>query len=233
MKMKIALCDDERYETENLNNLISAYASKMGYDIKIETFNNPEELLEKDKYDLYFLDYIMPQMNGVELALALREKFNNALTVCYLTSYNNAAIDVINSGVAAQAFLTKPVNEPALYEVLDTFYKKSLFNRLVLIQDRKRKTVYPQDILYVEAVQRKCTFTFFDSKEEFRYTLSELEEEILPKNIFFKIHRSYVINMLHVDTFGSKEVKMKNGDVLPMTQYKEFKSAYTKFVLDF
>ncbi|MCQ2463617.1 MAG: LytTR family DNA-binding domain-containing protein [Clostridia bacterium] len=230
--MKIAICDDEAYESRIIEQLIAGYALKTGYDLETEVFNNPEKLLKKEKYDLYFLDYIMPEMNGVELALALREKFNNAVTVCFLTSYNNAAVDVINKGVAAQAFLTKPVNENALFEILDTLYNKSMFNRLVLTQDRRRKTVYPQDIIYVEAVLRKSVFTFFDSKEEFRYTLSELENGFLPKNIFFKIHRSYIVNMLHVDSFNSREVTMKNGDVLPLTQFKEFKSAYTKLILD-
>lgn len=231
--MKIALCDDEAAETQKLFKLIQAYSSKTGCDMEIDTFNDPSELAGREKYDLYFLDYIMPGMNGVQLAVALREKFNNAVTVCFLTSYNNAAIDVINKGVAAEAFLLKPVNEAALYEVLDKFYGKSLFNRLVLMQDRKLKTVYPRDILYVEIVMRKSVFTFFDTKEEFRYTLSELENGILPKNIFFKIHRSYIINMLHVDSFNAKEVTMTNGDVLPLTQYKEFKNEYTKLVLDF
>lgn len=230
--MRIALCDDERKETESLKELIMSYSFKEDYEIYVDTFNNPLELLERGKYDLYFLDYIMPQMNGVDLALKLREKFNNAVTVCYLTSYDNAAIEVINKGVSAQAFLTKPADKESVCAILDKFYNKSLFDRLVLKQDRKLKTVYPQDILYVETVMRKSVFHFFDSKEEFTYTLNELENNILPEKLFFKIHRSYIVNMLHVDSFNSKEVRMKNGDVLPITQHREFKQKYTKFILN-
>lgn len=230
--MKIALCDDDINETESLKKLIESYSFEKACDITADAFHSPEELLSKEKYDLYFLDFLMPEMNGVDLALELGRKFNNAITVCYLTSYDNAAIDVINKGASAQAFLTKPAKPDEVKAVLDRFYRQSLGGRLVLRQDRRLKTVYSQDILYVEAVMRKSVFIFFDSKEEFGYTLSELENSLLPENLFFKIHRSYIVNMLHVESFNSKEVRMKNGDVLPLTRHREFKKQYTQFILD-
>lgn len=230
--MRIALCDDDINETESLKKLILSYSFAKACDITVETFHSPEALLAEGKYDLYFLDYRMPEMNGVDLALELGKKFNNAITVCYLTSYDNAAIDVINKGVSAQAFLTKPAKTDDVGAVLDRFYRQSVGGRLVLRQDRRLKTVYAQDILYVEVVMRKSVFTFYDAKEEFVYTLSELENSLLPEKLFFKIHRSYIVNMLHVDSFNSKEVRMKNGDVLPLTRHREFQKQYTQFILE-
>lgn len=230
--MKIAVCDDEQIHLDTLSKLVSDYAFKKDYDIKITTFSSGKELLTKEKYDLYFLDYVMPEMNGVELALELKKKFNNAVTICYLTSFENAAIDVINSGVSAQAFLTKPIDETKLYSLLDNMYSRSLFSRLVLKQEKQYITVYPQDVIYVEAMLKKCAFIFYDSREELKYTLSELENDFLPKNLFFKIHRSYIVNLMHVKTFDSKTVKMKNGDELPLTKHKEFKQIYSDYILN-
>ncbi len=80
--MNIALCDDESFENDNLYSIITGYASKMDYDIHCTKFTSPKELLSREKFDLYFLDYIMDEMNGVELAKGLKKKFNNAVTVC-------------------------------------------------------------------------------------------------------------------------------------------------------
>ena len=73
--MHIALCDDEVYETDHLCALIEAYAIQKDYDIRCTKFNSGKDLLKADKFDLYFLDYKMDDMNGVEVALALKEKF--------------------------------------------------------------------------------------------------------------------------------------------------------------
>lgn len=227
--MKIALCDDERKETENLSTLIERYSVKTDYDISCDCYNDANELVNAPHYDLYFLDYAMPQMNGVELALALKEKFHGAVTICYLTSYENAAVEVINNRVYADAFLQKPVDETLLFEILDKFYKDSFFERLVLKSDGVNKAVYPQNILYIEAMGRNTIFHFSDSSETFSYSITELENGYLPEAVFFKVHRSYIVNMMYVESYDRKNITMKNGDAVPLSRTKEFRDAYVKF----
>lgn len=123
--MNIALCDDESFENDNLYSIISEYALKKNYDIRCEKFTSGRKLLESEKFDLYFLDYIMEEMDGVELAKGLRRKFNNAVTICYLTSFDGAAAEIINHQIYADGFLKKPVDKSQLYEKLDKFYKNS------------------------------------------------------------------------------------------------------------
>ena len=77
--MNIALCDDEGFENDNLYSIINEYAVKKDYDIRCTKFTSPKELLQREKFDLYFLDYIMNEMNGVELAKELKKKFKGTV----------------------------------------------------------------------------------------------------------------------------------------------------------
>ncbi|MCQ2462551.1 MAG: LytTR family DNA-binding domain-containing protein [Clostridia bacterium] len=227
--MNIALCDDEKYENDNLFALISDYAQMMNYDIKCTCFTSPQQLLSEEKYDLYFLDYLMDEMNGVELAKGLRKKFNNAVTVCYLTSFDAAAAEIINGQVYADGFLKKPVDRQLLCQKLDKFYKMSFFKRLELKKDGTYHTVYAQDILYVEGFNKKTIVHFYDSEAVFPYLMNELKDSHLPPELFCRVHRCYIVNMLHVEGYDAQNIYLKNGEKIPLSKRSDFKNAYNAF----
>ena len=139
--MRIAICDDEKICRDEIEGVIKSFIFRTECDIGYEMFSDPSELLKAEKFDLYILDYVMPQMNGVELAVKLREKFSGSVTVCYLTSYETAAVDVINKNVEAQAFLVKPVKDEELCSLLNHLYNDSAKKRLVLKKGRSNVTV--------------------------------------------------------------------------------------------
>ncbi|MCQ2462435.1 MAG: LytTR family DNA-binding domain-containing protein [Clostridia bacterium] len=226
--MYIALLDDEKAENEYLHELIDAYAVKKGYDIHCKAFTGGAQLLNEDKFDLYFLDYMMDEMNGIETAKALKKKFGGAVTICYLTGYEKAAAEVINQRIYADGFLSKPVSKPALYEMLDRFYNASFFRRLELKKGREYRTVYPQDILYVEASGKKCVIHFYNGAEEFNYFLSDMESDFLPGELFCRIHRSFIVNMMFVSSYDAKSVTLENGEILPV-KIKNFREIYRNF----
>ena len=49
------------------------------------------------------------------------------------------------------------------------------------------KAVYPQNILYIEAMGRNTVFHYFDSSETFSYSITELKSGYLPESVFFKV----------------------------------------------
>ncbi|MBQ7542140.1 MAG: response regulator transcription factor [Clostridia bacterium] len=227
--MRIALCDDEREENENLSRLIRDYAAAHDYDISTESFTSGSVLLQAEKYDLYFLDYMMEEMNGIELAHALKKKFKNAVTICFLTGYDNIAERIINEGVYADGFLRKPVDPRQLHVKLDKFYKMSFFYRLQLKRDGGYDTVYTQDILFVQAADKRSQIYFYDRCEEYPILLSELEKNYLPPELFFRVHRSFVVNMMHIAAYDKKTIVMKSGDKVEISRYKPFQEAYRNF----
>lgn len=226
--MRIALLDDEVQETEHLAALIQQYAFKHDYDLSYDTFNDGNDLLEQERYDLYFLDFCMDAMNGIEVAQALKQKFSHAVTICYLTNYDAAAAQIINRGIHADGFLKKPVDEAQLGQKLDQFYRLSFFKRFELKQGKRFQTLYAQDILYVEAANKQIRIHRFDRVEEYAYQMRDMEK-VLPPGLFYRIHRSYFINLQYVDYYDAKSVTLNNGETLPL-KAKDFQKAYHKYM---
>ena len=229
--MRIALLDDDPRENENLSALIDAYAAQRNYDIVCEKFTSGRELLKRDRYDLYFLDYVMDEMNGVAVGQALREKFSGAVTVCYLTGMEGAAAEIINAEIGAVAFLTKPVSTELLYQKLDRFYKAAFGGRLQLKKGNAMETVYAREILYAEAADKRTRVRFREGEETYRHSFSEMERILSADPSFFRIHRSYIVNMAHVKAYDARSVMMANGDVLPL-KAKDFAKTYRSFIFN-
>ena len=227
--MRIALCDDERREVDNLHDLIENYALKKDYDLSIECFTSPRALLEKDRYDLYFLDFLMDEMDGVELARGLNEKFGGAVTIVYLTNFEDAAVQIINGRVYADGFLKKPVDAALLHEKLDFFYKQSFRGRFLIRRGSDRETVYARDILYAEAQGKKTVLHLWNGAQTYNYLLRDFEEEFLKNAGFFRIHRSYSVNLQYIESFSAQSVRLKNGETLPLKS-KEFRQAYQNYI---
>ena len=229
--MRIALCDDEPQVTEELEQLIRAYGFAHDREISCERFTDGRKLLECGKFDLYILDFCMDTMNGIDVAKALRSKFSHAVTICYLTNYDGAAARIINQGIYADGFLKKPVDQKQLEEKLNQFFSLSFFNRLELRRGKRFYTVYAQDILYAEADNKQVKLHLFDGVQEFNYLLRDFEK-LLPLGLFYRVSRSFLVNLQHVDSYDAKNVTMKNGDTLPL-KAKDFQSAYHNFMFLF
>ncbi len=225
--MRIAICDDELQETLHLEQLIKTYAFQHDYDLQCERFTDGRDLLQREKFDLYFLDFYMEPMDGIAVAQALKEKFSHAVTVCYLTSYEGAAMQIINHRIYADGFLKKPVDPVLLEEKLDQFYRMSFFKRLELRSGKRFDTVYTQDILYVEAANKQVLFHMANGTVAYHYTMGEIEAMIGDR--FFRIQRSYLINLQYVASYTAKTVTMQNGDVLSLKN-KGFADAYHNYM---
>jgi DNA-binding LytR/AlgR family response regulator len=227
--MNIALLDDEAHENENLRALITAYAVERNYDIHCDTFTDGRELLGRDRYDLYFLDFRMDGMDGIAVAQALKKKYSQAVTICYLTNYAAAAADVINHRIYADGFLQKPVDARLLAEKLDQFYGMSYFQRFELRRGANFQTVYAQDIIYVEADDKRVKLHLFNRVEHYNYLLREIEKVLQDSGVFYRVSRSFLVNLQYVDRYDAKSVTMKNGDVLPLKD-KGFQQAYHAYM---
>ncbi|MBR5411035.1 MAG: response regulator transcription factor [Clostridia bacterium] len=226
--MRIAICDDEARETENLARMIEQYAFDRDVELTCDRYTDGRALLGQDKYDLYFLDYRMDGMDGIEVAKALKERFSHAVTICYLTNYDAAAAEIINQGIHADGFLKKPLDARQLADKLDQFYRLSFFHRFELKKGKRFQTVYTQDILYAEADDKQVILHMWSGNETFHYLLRDLEA-LLPQGLFFRVQRSYLVNLQYVDSYDAKSVRLVNGDELPL-KAKDFQQAYHRYM---
>ena len=227
--MRIAILDDEAHENAHLRALIEQYVALKDYDIRVDDYTDGRELLRQGRYDLYFLDYKMDAMDGIAVAKGLKEKFNQAITVCYLTNYDGAAEEIINNRIHADGFLRKPVEKQKLYDKLDMFYRMSYFTRIELKRGTGFETFYAQEILYAEADDKRVILHLVDREESFNYLLGELEKLLESCGLFYRVHRSYIVNFLHVKRYDASRVVLANGVELPL-KARGFKEKYQEFI---
>ncbi|MDE7323026.1 MAG: response regulator [Lachnospiraceae bacterium] len=91
--MRIAYCEDEAAQAGLIRAMIRQWADRRQEPVEIVLFGSAEEFLFKNEdfpYDAVFLDIVMRQMNGVELARAIRKK-DKKLPVAFLKRWLRTA----------------------------------------------------------------------------------------------------------------------------------------------
>ncbi len=103
--MKILVCDDDREIVE----AITIYLEKEGYTV-IAAYNGKEALdtLRREQVQLIILDIMMPEMDGIEALLRLREY--SSIPVILLSAKSEDADKINGLNVGADDYITKPFN---------------------------------------------------------------------------------------------------------------------------
>lgn len=116
--LKLLIVDDELDAMEALEWKLNRYVN----DVIIAKCSSPIEaldLVESFKPDILFLDIHMPELNGFEFLMKLKNlKFN----LIFTTAYDEMAIRV--SKLANLLYVLKPVDKDDLLEILDKAIKR-------------------------------------------------------------------------------------------------------------
>ena len=229
--MLIAICDDEPLFCEQLKKEIYVYANQYNLDIVVEIYNDGNQLLSINNFDILFLDYKMPNIDGLQTAKKLR-KINNQCTIIFLTNFPEIVFDTFQ--YETFRFLIKPINTTDLYEALNSYRKKvdSYYPITIKLNSDSIK-IKTQDIVYVEADGKNSIIRSIDNSFHCPKTLATVYS-LLPKNCFFEPHRSYIVNFLYIDSFNNRNIKFTNGEYAKISrdQLKQFKTALRIFLND-
>ncbi|MFC6101903.1 LytR/AlgR family response regulator transcription factor [Olivibacter domesticus] len=207
--------DDEPIALE----VIQKLAEKVSFLQIKETFTNAfqaMEYLQVEKIDLLFLDIKMPDISGIEFFNSLHIKPLVIFTTAYgehaLTGFELDAVDYLLKPFSIARFI-KACNKTR--EILQ-IRKGGLETPNLLII----KTGYGQikvnciDIYYLEATGNYVTFINKDQSIISRMTLTECID-LLPKEQFIRIHRSFIINIDAIDKMERHQITI-NGYILPI-----------------
>lgn len=121
--MNIAVCDDDEKELGTLHEMIGRWANEQGKIVKVHEFSRGEVLcntiLDGKRYDLFILDIMMPEMDGMTLAKKLRgsKYVADGTPIIFLTSSSDFAVESYE--VRAFHYLLKPVGYERICGVLD------------------------------------------------------------------------------------------------------------------
>ncbi len=232
--MQIAICDDEKIFRTELREYITSYKSERRIQLDIYEFENGKSFLDsKLNFDIVFLDFQMPDINGLETAKQLRLK-NSLCSIVFITSYPDAFIKNAFE-VNAYRFFDKPICADAIYAMLDSYIQQQKRLHPIIINDFDGQVSIPANDIVMIAGDGKyckihtCTKAMFCSK-----TMGGALR-LLPQFCFYRTHKSYVINMYFVFKIENDCVIMSNGDkaLLSRRYSTGFKKAYREFVKNY
>jgi DNA-binding NarL/FixJ family response regulator len=138
----VALVDDHAL----LRNGLAALVNNLGYSVKLECSNGKqlmEKLDKKNLPDLILMDINMPEMDGYETTLWLKNNYP-LISVLALSMYDdeNAIIRMIKNG--AKGFILKDTNPQELKEAIESVIKKGFYYS-DLVSGRLVRNIRDQD----------------------------------------------------------------------------------------
>lgn len=233
--MKIAICDDQNIDREDLkNNLL---ATEFGDTCDCSLFPSGEALLsaigEGALFDIIFLDVDMPHLDGIETGKIIRRKKENVIII-FLTSHPEFALHAFEC--EAFHYLLKPCNTEKLNEVMKRAASRiGLINRYHVVKTKNgpvRLTV--SDIYYVECLDRHV---IYHMKNEEVVTRSKFQDvcDSLRDFGFCRIHQGYAVNMDKIKSIEKDSVILSDDRSVMMSVRKktEVSLAYMKYVEKF
>lgn len=229
--MKIAVCDDEKQFIEDVCPLLEAWAKKHEIHLSVFRFTDGDDLIDthrKECMDLIFLDVIMPLLSGMETARELR-CIDASVPIIFLTSSKEFAVDSYD--VKAFHYLLKPLNNDKLFLILDDFFNTFYLPEHTITAKTTEGfcKIALADVDYLEA-QNKHVLAYLSGGRivEICEQLSKCKEVFSAESGFYHCHRSYIVNLNHVEQFSKTELTTICHAAIPISRncYTAFKEAY-------
>lgn len=220
--IRIAVVDDVNAVCSAMERYLSVSAARVGVKADISVYFGAQRLC-KDMYngvefDLLFMDIELGDMNGIEAVRFIREELHNeSMRIVFISGKTEYADELFEHDV--MNFLKKPIT----FEIIDTVLNKYLrvyHNESKYFSFDYKNTFHRinyNDIVYFESDKRVIKVYTLDATYSFYDKLDNISEQIADTR-FFRIHQSYIINMMYVETFRSDSVVMKNGAVLSVSR---------------
>jgi len=185
------------------------------------------EILLAERIDLIFLDIHLPKLKGLDFIKTLNSPIHIIITTAYqeyaLQSYELNVIDYLLKPIEFNRFLTAVNKLKHKLEIatLPNETPNSGERQHLFFNVNKRKVkIFLDEILYIESLKEYIQITTNNKSILTLFSLSDIEE-ILTKNNFLRIHRSFVVAKNKIDTFSSTDVEI-NGKQIPIGRsYKE------------
>jgi two-component system response regulator LytT len=231
---RIAACDDNAEQLDQLCMMISHALHAQGKEYDIARFSSGESVAEsivgdKRRFDILFLDIIMDEMNGVQTARKIREA-DGDISIVFITG----SPDFVFEGYDVQAlhYILKPVDAEKLANVLlydwNCRYEKNHMD--VKVNDAVVRIPF-DDIVYMESRGRKVLITTKNGEYETYGALSQFGS-LLPSGRFISCHKSFWVNLNYVSRISKVSFTTVYGQSIPISKacYSESKRAFINFI---
>lgn len=198
--IKCIIVEDEFPAREELKYFIN---NNSNFEIQNE-FENPIDALkyiESNNVDVVFLDINMPELDGMTLGKIIN-RFNKEIKLIFISAYKDYAVEAFE--IKAFDYILKPYSEERINNVLNNLaeefsknssaIKDSNITKITVNLDSKMFVLSTNDILYIEADEKETHIFTENGMYSSKMKISQLES-VLTDNLFFRCHRSYIVNI--------------------------------------
>lgn len=203
--MRCLIIDDEPAARDILRTYISD-TEELQLVEECKSALEARKVLKEIEVDLLFLDINMPMLSGIDFLKTIDHLPKVILTTAYsefaLEGYELDVVDYLLKPFSFERFL-KAVDK-ADRSVLNTENNDAY---VTIKADGKLYRIHSEEILFAESQGDYLTVHTSDQKITFYQTLKELCE-MLPDRQFVRIHRSYLVSLLHIDYMEGNQIKI-------------------------
>jgi len=228
-KYNVIIVDDEYLARK----LLQDYVSKVESLQLVATCSNAFEAMEalaNNTVDIMLLDIQMPDLTGMELVKSLEKK----PAVIFTTAYSEYAVDAFN--LAVVDYLLKPFDFPRFFQAVrkaignvqpkaeETTKQAadiSKSNDFITVKaDYKLYKINYDDLLFIEGQHEYVTFHTTQRRITALFALKDLEE-LLPKDRFVRVHKSYIVSFKHIQDLDKSDVTVAGNKVPVGASYRD------------
>lgn len=234
--IKIAFCDNDISELNEIRLLLDQYRVEHNLDIHYTAFHSPLELLAEiergTRFDILLLDILMPGLNGIEAAAEIRTHDEN-VKIIFLTSSSEFAVQSYT--VNAHFYQLKPIWKESFFRIMDTVLavcSTEQSSSLILRCKTGITRITPRQLEYCEVLHRTLLIHLTSGKVlESIGSLDDLSHQLEPYGSFLRPHRSYLVNLEHVQSLSYRAITMACLAEIPIPRgkYNDIKTAFLDY----
>lgn len=210
---------------------ISLQLSNLGYEVEGIVSRGEEALAyaENNTPDMLLLDInLKGSMDGIETARAIQALKD--IPLIYLTANADEATFAKAKQTRPKAFMTKPFNKLDLQRTIELVADQldtatppgpRPFSKLEVVDDRifirhkgQMKKLLLEHIHYIEADRNYCCLRTLSGNFVLCHPLKNIQER-LPASHFVRVHRSYIVNILKLDSIADDHLVI-NKKTIPL-----------------
>lgn len=224
--LKIGICDDDQLIINELKVYLKEYE-----EVDIKTYTSGEELLlEREEFDIIFLDIDMKGINGIETGKGIR-RYDKNVKIIYVTSFK----DYTNLAFQVHAFnyLQKPINKEEIYKQLEEVknYQNTDDEKIEFVTLDGKIRVSVKDIYFFEYMNRKVNMVTKKGVYVLKEKITDIAK-MMKEFDFVMPHKSFTVNLFNVKSVKGYDVIMMEGSIIPLSQKKsvEFREELNKYL---
>lgn len=223
-KLKCLIIDDDPQITE----LIMYFSEKSKFVDFCISCTDPVEgikLLSDNIFDVLFLDYNMPILNGQDI-LNIKKDTSKVIMI---TSNTDFAVTSYKYDQIID-YLLKPIGYDSFSKALERILSKSTLEKTTNQQQSNATSLLVKtgnnwvqlnhkEILYIKSESNYCTFFTKEGKILTLLNLKDLETKL--PSFFIRCHRSYIVNTNHLTSLNLEEIMVNKVSIPVSNSYKE------------